>query len=56
MVCFTSDKHPHETLVNKLRKEHRIEIALREKRLRCSPHFYNTESQIDQFLEAMPGH
>ncbi len=56
MVCFTSSKHPQEELMKTLRKEHRIEIALREKRLRCSPHFYNTESQVDQFLEAMPGH
>ena len=56
MVCFTSTKHPHETVVNNLRKDHRIEIALREKRLRCSPHFYNTESQVDAFIDAMPGH
>jgi cysteine desulfurase/selenocysteine lyase len=56
MVCFTSSKHPHEELMKMLRREHRIEIAVREKRLRCSPHFYNTESQIDQLLEAMPAH
>jgi selenocysteine lyase/cysteine desulfurase len=39
-----------------LRKEHRIEIALREGRLRCSPHFYNTEAQIDRLVEALPTH
>ena len=56
MVCFTSAKHPHDQLAQMLRKDHKIEIAVREKRLRCSPHFYNTETQIDAFLEALPGH
>lgn len=56
MVCFTSPKHPHDELVKTLRKEHKIEIAVREKRLRCSPHFYNTETQIDALIEALPGH
>jgi selenocysteine lyase/cysteine desulfurase len=56
MVCFTSAAHSHDELVKMLRKEHRIEIALREGRLRCSPHFYNTEAQIDQLIEALPEH
>jgi cysteine desulfurase/selenocysteine lyase len=56
MVCFTSAKHPHEELMKMLRKEHKIEIAVREKRLRASPHFYNTETQIDQLLEVLPTH
>jgi selenocysteine lyase/cysteine desulfurase len=56
MVCFSSAKHPHEELMKMLRKEHKIEIAVREKRLRASPHFYNTETQIDQLLEVLPTH
>jgi cysteine desulfurase / selenocysteine lyase len=56
IVCFTSPAHSHDELVKRLRKEHRIEIALREGRLRCSPHFYNTEAQIDQVIEALPEH
>jgi selenocysteine lyase/cysteine desulfurase len=56
MVCFISTKHPHEELMQTLRKEHKIEIAVREKRLRCSPHFYNTETQIDALLEVLPVH
>jgi selenocysteine lyase/cysteine desulfurase len=56
MVCFTSPRHDHEQLAAMLRKDHKIEIAVRERRLRCSPHFYNTETQIDQLIEALPGH
>jgi cysteine desulfurase/selenocysteine lyase len=56
MVCFTSPTHNHDEIWKTLRKEHKIEIALREKRLRCSPHFYNTETQIDTLIEALPGH
>jgi len=33
-----------------LRKEHHIEIALREGRLRCSAHFYNAEAQLDRLV------
>jgi selenocysteine lyase/cysteine desulfurase len=35
-------------------RENRIEIALREGRLRASPHFYNTEAQMDRLIDAMP--
>lgn len=38
----------------RLRKDHRIELALREGRLRCSPHFYNTEAELDLLLAALP--
>jgi selenocysteine lyase/cysteine desulfurase len=54
MVCFTSPSHDHEALSAMLRKDHHIEIAVRERRLRASPHFYNTETQIDQLLAALP--
>ena len=36
--------------------EHKTEIAVREGRLRASPHFYNTEEQIDRLIAALPGH
>ncbi|MGH7179342.1 MAG: aminotransferase class V-fold PLP-dependent enzyme [Tepidisphaeraceae bacterium] len=56
IVSFTSPAHNHEQVVRKLRKEHHIEIAMREGRLRASPHFYNTEQQIDRLIEALPAH
>ena len=55
-VVFASDRHDHAQLAAWLRKEKRIELAVREGRLRCSPHFYKTESQIDRLVEALPGH
>ncbi len=56
IVSFVSPKHNHAQIVRTLRKEHRIELAVREGRLRCSPHFYNTEAQIDRLIELLPGH
>jgi len=56
IVSFTSPRHDHKKLVDYLRKEHRTEIALREGRLRASPHFYNTEEQVQSFVERLPGH
>lgn len=56
IVSFTSPKHKHEEIFRMLRKEHKTEIALREGRLRVSPHFYNTEKQMDRLIEVLPGH
>ncbi len=56
IVSFTSPTHGHEQLFKMLRKEHKTEIALREGRLRASPHFYNTEQQIERLVEHLPGH
>jgi cysteine desulfurase / selenocysteine lyase len=42
--------------VVELRKQHQVEIAMREGRLRASPHFYNTEEQIERLVEVLPGH
>jgi len=56
IVSFVSTKHKHEEIFRMLRKEQKIEIAVREGRLRCSPHFYNTEQQIDRLAEALPAH
>jgi selenocysteine lyase/cysteine desulfurase len=54
-VSFTA-KNPddHETIFQTLRRAHRTEIALREGRLRASPHFYNTEHPIDRLNEHVP--
>ncbi len=51
IVSFTSPTLEHQSLVNRLRKDHKIEIAFREGRLRASPHFYNTEQQIDALID-----
>jgi selenocysteine lyase/cysteine desulfurase len=56
IVSFTSKKHDHAMIFRTLRKEHRTEIALREGRLRVSPHFYNTNEQIDRLIGHLPGH
>jgi selenocysteine lyase/cysteine desulfurase len=56
IVSFVSPTHPHDKVVQMMRKEHRIELALREGRMRCSPHFYNTEAQIDRVVEKLPKH
>jgi len=55
IFAFKAHGHSHDVIVKKL-KEHHIEIAKREGRLRVSPHFYNTEAQIDQLIELLPSH
>jgi cysteine desulfurase/selenocysteine lyase len=56
IVSFSSPTHDHANIVRDLRRNHKTEIALREGRLRASPHFYNTEEQIDRLVEHLPGH
>jgi selenocysteine lyase/cysteine desulfurase len=56
IVSFASPTHNHEQIFRTLRKEHHTEIAVREGRLRCSPHFYNTEEQMDRLVHYLPGH
>ena len=41
-------------LWQRLRSEHRTELAVREGRLRVSPHFYNSEEQIDRLVNHLP--
>jgi cysteine desulfurase / selenocysteine lyase len=56
IVSFVSPTLNHEQIFHDLRREHHIEIALRERRLRCSPHFYNTEEEVQRVLDALPDH
>jgi cysteine desulfurase / selenocysteine lyase len=56
IVSFVSAKHDHDQIFQTLRRAHRTEIALREGRLRVSPHFYNTDEQIDRLMENLPSH
>ncbi len=56
IVSFTSARYDHAELARSLLKEHKIELSVRERRLRASPHFYNTEAQIEQLIAAVPGH
>jgi selenocysteine lyase/cysteine desulfurase len=55
IVSFVgSDVARHRDIWQHLRQQHRTEIAVRENRLRCSPHFYNTDEQIDRLIERLP--
>jgi len=56
IVTFTSDRHDLAALRGQLESEHRVVTALREGRLRVSPHFYNTTGEIDQLVSLLPGH
>lgn len=56
IVSFVSPTHGHDQIASQLRKEHHVEIAVREGRLRCSPHFYNTEAQLDKLIGLLPKH
>ncbi len=56
IVAFSSDTHDHDTVQRHLQSEHRLVIAVRRGKLRASPHFYNTEREIDQLIELLPRH
>jgi cysteine desulfurase/selenocysteine lyase len=56
IVAFTSPQHDHADLAKGLLKDHKVEIAVRAGRLRASPHFYNTEEQVERLIAAVPGH
>lgn len=55
ILAFTSSKFDHQTLLQELEAK-KIIVALREGRLRVSPHFYNSPEQIRMLVEALPGH
>lgn len=56
IVCFIAPgrEKEHEALFSTLRKGHRCEIALREGRLRASPHFYTPDQHVDDLIDAFP--
>lgn len=56
IVAFVSDTHDPKQIQAHLQSEHRIIIAERSGRLRASPHYYNTEREIDQLVETLPRH
>jgi selenocysteine lyase/cysteine desulfurase len=56
IVAFVSASQDHAKIVSHLRQEYRTVIAARAGRLRASPHFYNTEDEIDQLIEHLPAH
>lgn len=54
IVSFSSHKHDLQALRSHLRNEFKIVIASRLGRLRASPHFYNSEEEIQQLIDALP--
>ena len=52
-VAFTNDRHASKELHERLR-EARVVVSLREGAIRVSPHFYNTEDEIDRLLSSLP--
>lgn len=55
IVAFVSDMHDHEKIAQHLKAEYRTIISVREGRLRASPHFYNTQDEIEQLVRHLPG-
>lgn len=53
IVSFYHPRIPAQELLEILAR-HRIVVSLREDRIRVSPHFYNTEAEIDRLLEVLP--
>jgi selenocysteine lyase/cysteine desulfurase len=49
----SADKGPMQQIVSDLENRNII-IVVREGRMRASPHYYNTEQQIDELIKALP--
>ena len=54
IVSFSSPKHNVDELRKHLRSEFKIVLAKRMRRLRASPHFYNSSEEIRQLIDALP--
>ncbi len=54
IVSFASDKHDLRALQRHLRDEFKIVLAVRQGRLRASPHFYNSPDEVEQLVDALP--
>lgn len=53
IISFTRPDMDHAAVLKKLKEEHRIELAFRAGRLRCSPHFYNTIEQMEHLADIL---
>lgn len=53
IVSFTRSGIDPKEIVRELR-QHKIEVAVRAGRFRCSPHFYNTPDQLHRLVELLP--
>ena len=56
IVAFSSEEHDHDAVRKHLRNEFKIVVACRLGRLRASPHFYTSEDEIRQLVDALPAH
>jgi len=56
IVSFSSEKYNTDELRKHLRNEFKIVLAKRLRRLRASPHFYNSTEEIRQLIDALPAH
>ena len=56
IVACISDKHNLVKLRDHMQTEYRIVASVRKGRLRFSPHFFNTEAEIDQAVDVLPRH
>lgn len=54
IVTFSTERHDVDQLRKHLRSEYKIVVANRLGRLRASPHFYNTNDEIQQLIDALP--
>jgi selenocysteine lyase/cysteine desulfurase len=53
IVLFGHERHDNDTIVSALERA-RVAVAVRGGRVRFSPHFYNTEEDIDRAVAALP--
>ncbi|MBU0616640.1 MAG: aminotransferase class V-fold PLP-dependent enzyme [Planctomycetes bacterium] len=54
IVSFSSQRHDTAEIRKHLREEFKIVVAKRMRRLRASPHFYNSTDEIRQLIDALP--
>ena len=53
IVCFRSEKHSSAHLFQLL-TDNKIAVADRAQSVRVSPHFYNSEEEIERMMEVLP--
>jgi selenocysteine lyase/cysteine desulfurase len=54
IVSFSSQKRDVAEVRKHLREEFKIVVAKRMRRLRASPHFYNSTDEVRQLIDALP--